>query len=448
MKSLYIVFAVLLLSSCTAKNQEILIEPVIKIDTAEIVEVKVREYIKDLEVVSQDVSTYTKDMQSSDIGSEITYEKKYFRVWNIQKSTLSLEDAMWAHQSYKVGDTYGENLQLLKQSFFDAALANSNYDSYLTINKKALSLNLLNMRAFPTDKVLLRDPKRAGEGFPFDYLQNTTLAPNKPLLVSHYSKDREWVFVESSFAYGWVKSSEIVIMDTKYTELWQQAQQVFITKDSIPIYSNGNEFLFQSRVGMMLALIGEDKDDYRVLTVAKYKENKPLYLKSKISKSIANKGRLAFNKDNINKIITELSKSHYGWGGMYAQRDCSSTLRDFYAPFGLWLPRNSYQQSKIGNVIDLDTLSNTDKIDAIKTNGVAFRTLVYKQGHIGIYAGTVDSQIIIYQNVWGVKTKKDGTEGRFIIGRPIFSTLEVGSNLSDYDKDASMLYKLKSISTL
>ena len=294
----------------------------------------------------------------------------------------------------------------------------------------------------------MRDPKKAGEGFPFDYLQNSSIAANKPLIISHYSKDKEWVFVESSFAFGWVKSNEIVVIDKQYTRLWQEAKQVFITKEGIPIYSSDNKFLFHSRVGMMLALIDEDESSYTVLTIAQYRQNRPLYLKSKISKEIASKGKLAFNSDNINKIITELSKSKYAWGGMYSERDCSSTLRDFYAPFGVWLPRNSYQQSLVGDVINLDLLSDIEKLRAIKKSGVAFRTLVYKRGHIGLYVGTIDDKVIIYQNVWGVKTKKNGVEGRFIIGKPIFSTLEVGSNLKDYDKNASMLHKLKSISTL
>ena len=443
MKSLYIVFIALLINSCATK-EEILVKPIVEVKE----KIVQQEYIEDLKLIPQDVSFYTQNIQTTDIGSQVEYEKDYFRVWNTNESNLSLDDAMWAHKIYKVGNTYGENLQLLEQSFFDDMLVNANYENYLSVNKKALSLNLLNIRAFPTDKVILRDPSKAGEGFPFDYLQNSTIAANKPLLIFHYSKDREWVFVASSFAYGWVKSSEVVIIDEKYTRLWQQAEQVFITEDGVPIYSQDNEFLFHSRVGMMLALIGEDKDTYTVLTVAKYKENRPLYLKSKISKDIAHKGKLVFNAQNIDKIINELSKSHYGWGGMYEQRDCSSTLRDFYAPFGVWLPRNSHQQSLVGEVIKLDSLSDKDKVNYIKENAIAFRTLVYKKGHIGLYVGTLKNEVIIYQNVWGVKTKKDDIEGRFIIGKPIFSTLEVGSNLSDYDKNASMLHKLKSISTL
>ena len=147
-------------------------------------------------------------------------------------------------------------------------------------------------------------------------------------------------------------------------------------------------------------------------------------------------------------ILEQISKTNYGWGGIYGQRDCSSTLRDFYAPFGLWLPRNSSLQAKLGEVISVESLSSEEKIEIIKENAKPFRTLIYKKGHIGLYVGTRDGRIIMYQNVWGVKTKEEGVEGRFIIGRPIFSTLEVGSNLREYDKSSSMLKKLKSISTL
>jgi hypothetical protein len=121
---------------------------------------------------------------------------------------------------------------------------------------------------------------------------------------------------------------------------------------------------------------------------------------------------------------------------------------DFYAPFGLWLPRNSSQQAKIGEVISLNDLRSSEKIKIIKEKAKPFRTLIYKKGHIGLYVGTYENKIVMYNNVWGIKTIKDGVEGRFIIGKPIFSTLEVGSNLREYDKDSSMLKKLKSISTL
>ena len=444
MQQFYLILLVLFLSSCATKEEEVSVEDSASIEKA----LYVQEYIKDLDTIPQNVREYTRQLDSSRKFSQEDFEKKYFKAWNLEKSNISLSNAMWAHNLYKVGNTYGENLQLLKQEFFDTTLENGNYEEYGTLNKQAITLKRLNIRAMPTNKPILFDPTQAGEGFPFDYLQNSSIAANKPVFVSHYSKDKKWIFIESSFAFGWVKSASVVIIDKKYTDLWQQAKQIFITKEGIPIYSEDGEFLFKSRIGTMLALVAEDEDSYTVLTISKYKNKKPLYIRSQIDKSIAHRGILKFNSKNINKILKEVSQTNYGWGGIFGQRDCSSTLRDFYTPFGLWLPRNSYQQSKSGHVISLKGLSDVDKLSLIKKEAEPFQTLLYKKGHIVLYVGTYKGRVVIYQNVWGVKTKKEGKEGRFIIGRPIFSTLEVGKNLKYFDKDSSLLHNLKSMTTL
>ena len=429
MKLIYILLLSFFLFGCASHQEKVFKE----------------EFVSDLIDIPQDVSVYTEKIDAKRISTLEQYEKEYFRVWNLQKIDITLNSAMWAHNTYSVGTSYGENLQLLEQDFFDSMLENANYKDYASLNKKAVTLKLLNIRAFPTDKPLLLDPTKAGEGFPFDYLQNSSIAANKPLLVSHYSKDREWVFVESSFAYGWVKADSVAFVENKHAELWQKAQQILIVKEGIPIYSESGDFLFRSRIGMMFALISEDRDSYSVLTLKRGVDAEAFYVKSKLQKSMASNGILEFNAKNINKIVQELSLTNYGWGGLYAQRDCSSTLRDFYAPFGIWLPRNSYKQSMIGETIALEKVENSKKIELIKQNAQPFETLLYKQGHIVLYAGTLNDEIIVFQNVWGVKTKKEAVEGRFIVGKPVFSTLEIGSNLKDYDASASLLEKLKSL---
>lgn len=403
------------------------------------------EHISDLIDIPQNPAFYTKVIQKDTLFAQNKYEKEYFSIWNLEKIDIDLKDAMWAYETFKVGNSYGENLQLLEQDFFDSTLDNSNFNQYATVNQRAVTLELVNIRAFPTQRPLLNDPSRAGEGFPFDYLQNSTIAANKPLLISHYSKDREWAFVESSFAFGWVKTNSIVILDKQYTDTWQKAEQVIITKEGIPIYDENGNFLFRSRIGMMLPLISEDNESFTVLTIGKYEGNTPYFLQSKVSKEISHKGILNFNERNITNILKELEKTNYGWGGIYAQRDCSSTLRDFYAPFGLWLPRNSYKQSKLQQPISLEGLSESEVIETIKRNATPFETLLYKQGHIVMYSGVFKDEIVIFQNVWGVKTKKDNLEGRFIIGRPIFSTLEVGKNLKEFDDNSSFLKNIKSL---
>ena len=279
-------------------------------------------------------------------------------------------------------------------------------------------------------------------------MQNSTIHANKPLFVTHYSKDKEWAHVLSSFAFGWVKTKDIALLKPYQIELWQQAEQAVIVKEGVPLYTKEGDFLFKTKLGMMFALIDEDEESYTLLCVGNYKFSKPLFLKVQLSKNVVHKGILVFNQENLTKILPQFLERKYGWGGMYDDRDCSSTLRDFYAPFGLWLPRNSYQQSKVGEVVSLDKLTNKEKQELLMKKAVPFQTLLYKRGHIVLYTGVVDGKITILQNVWGVKTKENGEEGRYIVGKTIFSTLELGKELSNYDKDASMLQNLKSFNIL
>ena len=429
----------LLLSACTSHTV---------LTTQERAQKKVKkETLLDLSKVPQEASFYTQNINEKKISSE-DFFKKYFRVWNIQAPSEKLESIMWAHKSFTPQNSYGENLQPLTQEFFDALLTNSNFSEFATLNKKALSLNLLNMRVFPTEKPIFKDPNKAGEGFPFDYVQISSVAANKPLLVSHYSKDKKWVFVESSFAFGWVESKEIAFVQNEDTKLLQSKEQVFITKEGIPIYSEDDQFLFYSRIGMLFALVDEDDKSYTLLSPLRDKNAKAIFTNSKILKKDANRGALAFNGKNIQKILEEIYPSKYGWGGMYGERDCSSTLRDFYTPFGLWLPRNSYMQAQKGVKISLVNLSDEEKKNIINKEAIPFQTLLYKQGHIVMYVGTYNDEIIVFQNVWGVKTKRDGIEGRFIVGKTIFSTLELGKELQEFDQQSSLLKNLKSMNLL
>ncbi len=401
--------------------------------------------IYDLQNLPQDAQSYLQNITISPLKvTQDNYEKNYFRAWRKIPSDTK-KTAMWPFRAYRVGESYGENLQPLTKDFFARMKENANFDQYKSVNKYALTLGLLNIRAFPTSKPLLHDPSQAGEGFPFDYMQNSTVCANKPILISHYSQDRKWAYIFTSFTGGWVKVKDIVIIKEKYTKIWQKAQQVFLLKDGEPIYDTQGMFLFYSRIGMMLALIDEDKENYTVLTIASYKGLKPLYLKSKISKKIASKGIITFSNKNIISILNQISKSKYGWGGIYEQRDCSSTLRDFYAPFGLWLPRNSSQQAKKGKVFNIEHLDDNEKIKFIKEKAVPFKTLLHKRGHILLFVGIYKNKIVAFHNLWGIKTKKNAKEGRFIIGRAVFSTLHLGLKQKDYDQDADILKNLKSI---
>ena len=453
MKYIFVVLSIVVFVGCSSKSLdklELKKQEKIQVDVNSRVEDIKPSEILDLINIPQDINNFINNNQDERILLPIQnkYEKYYFSMWNKNKPREDLASVKWPFNTYTFGKSYGENLQLLKKEFFDEMLQNANFKNYATLNLRAITLSEVNLRAFPTCRPVLMDPNKAGEGFPFDYMQNSSVHANKPILLSHYSKDKEWAYIFTSFTSGWIKSTDLVVLDKKYTDIWQKAQQVRIIKEDVAIYDGSNNFMFKSKVGMMFALVNESKDTYTILTVSKYKNKRPLFVKSKISKNIASKDVLKLTKQNLKSIINEVKLTNYGWGGMYGQRDCSSMLRDLYAPFGIWLPRNSYQQAQVGKVISLKNKTDEEKIKLIKEKAIAFKTLLYKKGHIVLYLGTYEDEIIVFHNTWGIKTKKDGLESRFVVGKPVFSTLSFGRGLNDYDESSEILKNLKSMNII
>jgi hypothetical protein len=440
MRYFFIVFALFLFVGCSQHTGK----PDIKKSAAKPFE------IYDLVNIPQDAEYFSKFIDNNNTIYDIQrkYNTRYFSVWNIDKPRESIESIVWPFIAFTPPGSYGENLQLHKQSFFDEMIRSANFQEYATLNKKGLTLREVNLRAFPTIKPLLRDPTLAGEGFPFDYLQNSTVHANSPIFISHYSEDKEWAYVFSSFASGWIKADEFVILEDDDRELWQSAQQIYIIKEGVAIYDASEDFLYKSKIGMSFAIISEDETSYKVLTVASHIGSRAIYSSSIISKEIATKEPLNLSVENLPNIVKEVSKTNYGWGGMYEQRDCSSMLRDMYTPFGIWLPRNSYQQSRVGKVISLKDMDEEEKIKVIKENGVPFQTLLYRKGHIVLYVGTYNDDIVVFHNTWGIKTKKDGVEGRLVVGRAIFSTLKLGKELKYYDEKSELLKNITSMNII
>ena len=448
--------AILLLAGCTAK------EPPVKeqsTESAAVAEQKAETAValpvppamlNDLQRYPQDARFYAENIEAKSVllKAQKAFEAHWFAPWSYTKPPQRVEEVAWPFDSYRSDDAYGENLKPLPQEWFDAMHEEANFGAYGSVNRYAVSLHFSNLRNFPTHKPLFKNPSEAGEGFPFDYLQNSGVHANEPLYVSHYSKSGAWVYVFSAYATGWLPSHAIAYIAPEHARQWQGAKQLFITKEQTPIRDAKGNFLFFGRIGMMLPLIAEDEETYHVLAVTTGPKNGPWYEEARIEKSAASDEPLLLNYENLPSLANEMLSSHYGWGGLYEERDCSSTLRDLFAPFGIWLPRNSYQQSRVGRVISFEGLSDAQKLERIKSDGVPFETLLYRKGHIVLYLGTYHGQVVILHNMWGVKTKNGEENGRKIVGRTVISTLDIGAELPTYDTENALLTQLESMNII
>jgi len=399
--------------------------------------------VEDLYNFDQKINIYTKRNaleHKRRYGIQNGFDKSYFRVWHYKRPPERLRWAKWPFNVYTQGESYGENLQLLPDSWFKEMLSKANFKKFGKVSRYAITLHFSSLRNFPTHKPLFRDPSLAGEGFPFDYLQNSAVHANEPLYVSHYSKDKAWVYVYTSYASGWLPSYSIAFMNHKERQRIEQAKPVFLLQEKVALSDTKGHYLFYARIGMRLSLIKKTRKYTFARAVAPGAFNKPTFVTVRFKNSDVTTKPLYLNKKNLSNIITKVMDSNYGWGGLYEERDCSSTLRDIFTPFGIWLPRNSSKQSKVGRRISLKGMDDIEKERIIKSKAIPFETLLHRKGHIMLYLGTYDDNIMILHNMWGIKTVDDNEkEGRIIIGKVVISTLEIGSEQNGYDYNSSLL---------
>ena len=405
--------------------------------------------VEDLYRFPQEIEVYTKKSALTHkrlYEAQKRFDENYFSVWSYKRPPESSFTARWPFRVYSQGYSYGENLQLLEPAWFDEMLEKANFRSFGKVSGYGLTLHFSSLRNFPTQKPLFRDPNRAGEGFPFDYLQNSAIHANEPIYISHYSTDKAWVYVYTSYASGWLPSHSIVFMNKKERKKWQRNKPVYLLKEKVALTDTEGHFLFYSRIGMRLSLIKKRGLYTYVRAVAPGAFNRPTFVTVRLKNSDVTTTPLLIDQENLTRITAGVMQSNYGWGGLYEERDCSSTLRDIFAPFGIWMPRNSRQQSQIGKQIPLDDLNATAKEALIKEKAVPFETFLHRKGHIMLYLGTYDDNIMILHNMWGIKTVDDNEEeGRVIVGKVVISTLEIGSEQNGYDYNSSLLPSLDSM---
>lgn len=369
------------------------------------------------------------------------YINQYFKPWNIDKISYSFDVATWAFE-YKDQKVYAENHKLIDKKSFQDLISNSNFEQYNNLAKKGITIRNTHLRALPTDGVIFYNPNRAGEGFPFDYNQNSSIKINTPLFVSHFSQDRLWVFVESSVALGWIKIQDIAFVDEHFIQEFQAGDYYINIKDKNGVYAKG---FIQDSIELGTILPKNDKGfliatkDYSHKAILSYIDDNHNLKKMPID----------FNMENIKLISSELIGQKYGWGGLYGHRDCSAMTKDFYAPFGIFLQRNSGDQKNDGIYLDIKKMDKKSKKQYILDNAIPWTTLVYMKGHIMIYIGSQNGEPLVFHNVWGIRTlQDDGSTGRFVVGQAVVSTLEMGKDLPNVVENSLLIDRVEGITFL
>ncbi len=348
-----------------------------------------------------------------------------FRPWTMEKPEYGLKSAMEPFAQHKKSPGYDEHNRPHAPSWAAALEREADLRTFPRISRRAIAVANTNLRAMPTSGARYSDPSLPGEGYPFDYLQHSSVPLGTPLFVSHATRDGTWLLVESPFTFGWIPASDAGLVDEAFIRSYQSGRYAAIVRDNVP-FARGQAL----DIGCVLPLSGQSGGGLTVL----YPEPGPGGLAvartATLAADTAAPMPLAATPRHIATVADRMMGQTYGWGGIDDKRDCSSMVRDLFTPFGIYLPRNSSAQAKAGPTMSLEGLTPSQKEEAILSRGVPFGTLVWMRGHIMLYVGEFSGRPAVYHNVWGLRTlEDDGREGRLVLGRAVITTLRAGEEV-------------------
>ncbi len=400
--------------------------------------------VADMKRIPQDPAFYAKQIKpfskSHQKNLDEKYNKKYFKPWDLSSISIPKKDFGWETRFVRRKPIYRSNGKVIPSSVYEKWIQNANMNALNSKKYKAITIRRTNVRALPTSNTFYRDPKRTGEGFPFDYNQNSAHHINIPLFVSHFSKDKLWTFVRGSYAFGWVKTKDIALVSKDFIKKFRNGSYAMTIKDNMRLYNEEDESISFVKLGSLFP-IAKDKKHYLVAKRNK-KGHAQIQKVSAENPSTIAKKPLAFNAKNVAMLAKEFYGEPYGWGGRNECRDCSATTRDFLGVFGIFLRRNSSKQAKDGTSTYIKGLKKSAKKKKIIQEAEPFRSLLYVPGHIVLYLGQYKGEPVIMHTYWGIR-KNDGS--KLITGRTIITTTEPGKERSDIKERSKLINTLKTI---
>jgi len=364
------------------------------------------------------------------------FKKSYFSPWDKSPKSNAKEAIVAAKKDitdniarFTAKPGWGMNYHKNSQHWINAITANINLNHFPNHYQRAIITHNTEDRSLPSYSPSYNDPNKAGEGYPFDNLQETSFWTGQPVRVFQRSRDGAWYYVQTASDSGWVTSRDIAFVTNRFIHQYRKSKLVAVTKDNVAIKNTSGDYLFMSRIGTVFP-----KKNGKVLVPIMTKNHQASLVVADMPASSYSRFPLKPTPKNFALLISELEGEPYGWGGYNHWRDCSLTLKSLYTDFGIFLLRNSPEQINQGKKISLIGLSVKKKLSTIRNNAVPFLTLVGLKGHIMLYIGSKDKKLFVFHNKWGLHTKNIfNNSGRAIIGSAGITSLTFGKNIPFVD---------------
>jgi hypothetical protein len=162
-----------------------------------------------------------------------------------------------------------------------------------------------------------------------------------------------------------------------------------------------------------------------------------------VIKSKALRGYLPYSQRNVVNQAFRMLDTPYSWGGESGWQDCSGFIQEVFMTFGIYLPRDSKEQEKVGlkiKAFDIG-LSPHEKISVIKKDAVPGVTAMFLKGHVMLYLGMDRGEPYAIHNIWAYRENSGINEKLMLIKRVAVTDLKLGegsANGSLIDRENSL----------
>lgn len=375
---------------------------------------------------------------------------QWFSPWNNTQQIPDTAEFFRYIKELQAEAVFGENKRPRDPAWLAGLVADARLQEYPALDQPGVVTRNSSLRLLPSQRPVYRDFSQAGQGYPFDLLQVSAIWAGSPLRILHVSADQAWYLVQSSFALGWIPVLDVARLGQRSAVNYSQYRFVAIIQDKVTVQDSLGNYLFTAHMGSLFPLLQASKHKFEALVPARDAQGRAVWSSAVFSMDQARIFPVQFGAFQIATLASGLLGQSYGWGGLYENRDCSAMIKDLFAAFGIWLPRNSKQQANTGQVVDLADMDPGDKLRAISEKARPMATLIYVPGHIMLYLGSYQGQPAVLHNMWGLRSRDFwGREGRRVIGETVITSLQPGQDLFWLDRtQGDLLQRVQSMNIL
>ena len=140
---------------------------------------------------------------------------------------------------------YGKQGISLNDSFWNALKENINQEALKEKDRLLFGLTIkrADVRVFPTEELSMNTPAN----YDFDLFQHSAIAPGSLVGIHHFSRDKLWAYVQTSFIRGWIRVKDLAIANNRSEAVIEEGvnKPLVITGNFVRVFADP---LFQQPV--------------------------------------------------------------------------------------------------------------------------------------------------------------------------------------------------------